>query len=70
MKITLNCLKADFAVCPSCGSKHIVGMEKESCHCGQCGQALEVIFVNRVMSNEETEPEDVFMQMSLFGEED
>lgn len=70
MKITLNCLKADFAVCPSCGSRQIVGMEKESCHCGQCGQALEVIFVNKVMSNEEPEPEDVFMQMSLFGEDD
>lgn len=70
MRITLNCLKADFAVCPTCGSRQIVGMEKESCHCGQCGQALEVIFVNKVLSNEEPEPEDVFMQMSLFGEED
>jgi len=45
-----------------------VGMEKESCHCGQCGQELEVIFVNKVMNNEEQSPEDVFMQMSLFDE--
>lgn len=68
MKITLNCLKADFAVCPTCGSKNIVGMGKESCHCGQCSQELEVVFVNKVMNNEE--PEDVFIQMSLFSMEE
>ncbi len=68
MKITLNCLKPDYTVCPSCGSRYIVGMEKESCHCGQCGRELEVIFVNKVLSNEEQAAEDVFMQMSLFDE--
>ena len=68
MKITLNCLKADYAVCPTCGSKSIVGIEKESCHCGQCGQELQVNFVNGVMNNEEPAAEDSFMQMSLFSE--
>ncbi len=41
-----------------------MGLEKESCHCGQCGQSMEVVFVNRVLNNEE--PDEVFMQMSLF----
>jgi len=70
MKILVRCLKSDFAVCPVCGSRNVVGMEKENCHCGQCGQQLEVIFVNRVLNNEEwePEPEDMFMQMSLFDE--
>ena len=69
MKVLVGCLKSDFAVCPSCGSKNIVGIEKEACHCGQCGQAMEITFVNKVMSNEEPEPEDFFMQMSLFDDE-
>ena len=41
-------------------------MEKEGCHCGQCGQSMEVEFVNRVLNNEEPEPEEIFLQMSLF----
>lgn len=68
MKVTLNCLKADYAVCPTCGSRFIVGMEKENCHCGQCGQELQVNFVNKVMNNEEQAEEDSFMQISLFDE--
>ena len=45
-----------------------MGIGKECCHCGQCGQALEVSFVNKVLNNEEPEPEDFFMQMSLFDD--
>lgn len=69
MKIIVRCLKRDFAVCPTCGSRNIAGLEKENCHCGKCGQACEVVFVNRVLENEEREPEEVFLQMSLFEEE-
>ncbi len=68
MKVLVRCLKSDYAVCPACGSQNIVGIGKECCHCGQCGQALEVSFVNKVLNNEEPEPEDFFMQMSLFDD--
>lgn len=68
MKILVRCLKSDFAVCPVCGSKNVVGLERENCHCGQCGQVLEILFVNRVLDNEEPEPEDVFWQMTLFDD--
>lgn len=68
MKIVVRSLKSDFAVCPVCGSKNVVGLQLDSCHCGQCGQSLEVEFVNKVLSNEEPEPEDFFMQMSLFDD--
>ena len=69
MKIVVRCLKSYFAVCPTCGSRKIVGLEKENCHCGQCGQACQIVFVNRVLENEEPEPEEVFLQMSLFEED-
>lgn len=68
MKIVVRCLKNDYVVCPVCGSRSVVGIEKENCHCGQCGQILDVIFVNRVLNNEESEPEELFMQMSLFDD--
>lgn len=67
--IVVRCLKSDFAVCPTCGGRRIVGLEKENCHCGQCGQACQVVFVNRVLENEDPEPEEVFLQMSLFEED-
>lgn len=68
MKITVNCLREELAVCPSCGSKHIVGIGKESCHCGQCGLQIEVNVVEKVSGGEERvqEPEDDYTQMSLF----
>ena len=68
MKIIVRCLKRDFAVCPLCGSSNVVGIGSESCHCGQCGQGLEVVFVNRVLNNEEPEQESSFFQISLFDE--
>ena len=67
MKIQVSCQKQENAVCPNCGSKNILGIGKEYCHCGQCGAALEVNIVEKVMNNEERDPEDVFTQMSLFG---
>lgn len=69
MKIIVRCLKRDYAVCPVCGSGDVIGIEKENCHCGHCGQELEVQFVNKVLNNEEPEPEALFMQMSLFENE-
>lgn len=66
MKITVNCLREELAVCPACGSRNIVGIGRESCHCGQCGMQMELFVVEKVTNNEERPPEDVFTQMSLF----
>ncbi len=64
----VRCLRSDFAVCPTCGSNGIVGLDKENCHCGQCGQMLQVLFVNKVLNNEEDYEEEAFVQMSLFDD--
>ncbi len=65
-KIVVGCLREDLAVCPGCGSKNIVGRDREYCHCGQCGQALEIRVVSRVAEGEEAENRKEFEQISLF----
>lgn len=66
-KITVGCLREDLAVCPGCGSRNIVGRDREYCHCGQCGQALEIHIVSKVAeAGENTERHKEFEQMSLF----
>lgn len=66
-KITVGCLREDLAVCPGCGSRNIVGRDREYCHCGQCGQALEIHIVSKVAeAGENTESHREFEQMSLF----
>lgn len=66
-KITVSCLREELAVCPGCGSRNIVGRNKEYCHCGQCGRGLEIRITDRIAHHEETagEAED-FEQLSLF----
>ena len=64
MKIKINCTKLENASCPTCGSKQIVGQDKECCHCGQCGQLLEINIVSNVTINEEAD--DSFKQLSFF----
>ncbi|MBO5282090.1 MAG: hypothetical protein J6B43_03025 [Lachnospiraceae bacterium] len=63
-KITVSCLREELAVCPGCGSRNIVGRDKEYCHCGQCGRSLEILITDRVAVSEE-KAED-FEQLSLF----
>lgn len=63
MEITIRCTHMNRAVCPVCGSRNIVGLGKEHCHCGQCGQNVLVEIVEKVKDNEEAEQ---FTQMSLF----
>ncbi len=63
MDITIRCTHVDRAVCPACGSKNIVGLGKENCHCGQCGQSIVLEIVEKVKDNEDAEQ---FTQMSLF----
>lgn len=66
-KITVGCLRDDLAVCPGCGSRNIVGRGKEHCHCGQCGQGLEIHIVNKVSCGEEDAGrQKEFEQLSLF----
>ncbi len=66
-KITVSCLREDMAVCPGCGSRNIVGQDKEYCHCGQCGRSLEIRIVNRIMNHEEASGKtEGFEQLSLF----
>jgi len=66
-KIVVGCLREDLAVCPSCGSRNIVGRDREYCHCGHCGQALEIHVVSKVASGEgDAEKQNEFEQMSLF----
>ena len=65
-KIIVGCLQEDLAVCPGCGSRNIVGRDKEYCHCGQCGQGLEIHIVSRVTNHEETGETKEFQQLSLF----
>ena len=66
-KIIVGCLREDMAVCPSCGSRNLVGMAKEYCHCGQCGHSLEIKVVNRIANQEEpAEKAEDFEQLSLF----
>lgn len=66
-RITVGCLREDLAVCPGCGSRNIVGRDREYCHCGQCGQALEIRLVSKVAATgEETGEQKEFEQMSLF----
>ena len=66
-KIIVGCLREDLAVCPNCGSRNIVGRDREYCHCGQCGQVLEIHVVSKVSSGEkDTDKQDEFEQMSLF----
>ncbi len=68
MEILVRCLKSDLAICPVCGSNRIVGVDKESCHCGQCGRMLQVEFVHNVLDHEDEYEEEAFVQMSLFDE--
>lgn len=66
-KIIVGCLREDLAVCPNCGSRNIVGRDREYCHCGQCGQALEIHVVSNVAIGEkDAEKQNEFEQMSLF----
>lgn len=66
-KISVGCLREDLAVCPGCGSRNIVGRDRDYCHCGQCGQALEIHIVSKVTnSEEETGKTREFEQLSLF----
>ena len=65
-KITVGCLREDLAVCPSCGSRNIVGRDKEYCHCGQCGQGLEIRVVSKVSGGDEAAEKKEFEQLSLF----
>lgn len=66
-KITVGCLREDLAVCPGCGSRNIVGRDREFCHCGQCGQALEIHIVSKVAeSGEDAGGRKEFEQLSLF----
>ena len=63
MEIMIRCTHVERAICPSCGSKNLVGLGKEHCHCGQCGRSVMVELVEKVKDNEEGEQ---FTQMSLF----
>ncbi len=63
-KIKINCIKEDYLVCPVCGSRELVGTDKETGHCGQCGVNITVEIVGKVMDNESAQEE--FSQMSLF----
>ncbi|MBQ8821601.1 MAG: hypothetical protein IJZ82_03080 [Lachnospiraceae bacterium] len=63
MEITIRCTHLSRAACPVCGSKNIVGVGKEHCHCGQCGQGVVIEIVEKVKDNEEAEQ---FTQMRLF----
>ncbi len=65
-KIVVGCLREDLAVCPGCGSKNIVGRDREYCHCGQCGQALEIRVVSKVAEEEDPGKQKEFEQISLF----
>ncbi|MCM1117793.1 MAG: hypothetical protein NC543_00295 [bacterium] len=65
-KIIVSCLREDLAVCPGCGSRNIVGRDKEHCHCGQCGQMLEIHVVNKVVSDGDAGNSKEFEQLSLF----
>lgn len=66
-KIVVGCLREDLAVCPGCGSRNIVGRDKEYCHCGYCGQALEICVVSKVTDGgEDAGQQKEFEQMSLF----
>ena len=66
-KITVGCLREDLAICPGCGSRNIVGRDREYCHCGQCGQALDIHIVSKVAeAGEDMERHKEFEQMSLF----
>lgn len=65
MEIKVSCLNEERAVCPSCGSKNIVGKNGNHTHCGQCGQAIALTVVENIKDNEDPEK---FTQMSLFGE--
>ncbi len=66
-KIIVGCLREDLAVCPGCGSRNIVGWDKDYCHCGQCGRSLEIRILNKIADREQSaeKPED-FEQLSLF----
>lgn len=63
MVITIRCTNTENIGCPICGSKSVVGIGSESCHCGQCGQSMVVELVEKIKENEQTEE---FKQMSLF----
>lgn len=66
-KITVGCLREDLAACPGCGSRNIVGRDREHCHCGQCGQMLEIHIVSKIAeSGEDAGRQKEFEQMSLF----
>ncbi len=66
-KIVVGCLREDLAVCPGCGSRNIVGRDRESCHCGQCGRMLEIQVVSKVSGGEgDAEKQSEFEQISLF----
>ena len=66
-KITVGCLREGLAVCPGCGSRNIVGRDKEYCHCGQCGQGLEIHVVSKVTDGaEDVKSQNEFEQLSLF----
>lgn len=66
-KIVVSCLREDLAVCPGCGSRNIVGRDREYCHCGQCGQMLEIHVVSKVSGGEgDAGNPDEFEQISLF----
>ncbi len=66
-KITVSCLREDLAVCPSCGSRNIVGWDKEYCHCGQCGRGLDIRITDRIANHEEKAGKtEAFEQLSLF----
>lgn len=66
-KITVGCLREDLAVCPGCGSRNIVGWDREYCHCGQCGQSLEIHIVSKVAeSGTDAGSGREFEQLSLF----
>lgn len=65
-KIIVSCLREDLAVCPGCGSRNIVGRDKEHCHCGQCGQMLEIHVVNKMASDGDAGNSKEFEQLSLF----
>lgn len=63
MEITIRCAHVERAACPSCGSKNIVGLGKEHCHCGQCGRNVIIELVEKVKDSVD---EEQFTQLSLF----
>ena len=66
-KIIVGCLREDLAVWPNCGSRNMVGRDREYGHCGQCGQSLEIHVVIMVAIGEkDAEKQNEFEQMSLF----